>query len=356
MPDVCVIAPSSLRYVPYLRYYEEVLAQLGIRHDLFLWDRYGTGETRPGAFAYRRPGTARGLALLPAYAGYRRFLLKELKRRSHRAYVILGSQVGVLLYDFLRNRPFLLDIRDYSHEGMLPYSALVFDLVRRARLVSISSRGFLEWLPGGVDYNLSHNVGLADLDAERKPFDRTKVVLSSIGATGYLESHVRFLDGVRLHPGWQVRFIGKGTCEGELEAHCRSRGISNVTFRGAFAPEEKATFYAETNFVLGIYAEDSLVGRTLTPNRLYEACLRRRPLLVNAGTHLASMVEARGLGVAVDLREPSGWAARLAPYFEPSYYAEYDERCSDFLREVASDVQGFARRVRGALSSAGVAC
>lgn len=346
MENVCIIAPSSLRYMPYLRYYEEILAEAGIPHDVLLWDRYGTGETRPNAFVYRRAGTASGAALLPAYAGFRRFLLRHLKAHAYGAYIVLGTQVGVLLYDFLRKKPFVLDVRDHSHEGLLPYRALAFDLARRARLVCISSRGFLEWLPPGPDYVVSHNLSRADLPRKAVPFDRSRRVLSYIGAVGYYDANTKFLEGAGRQRDWDVRYIGRGLCERQLESFCRSRGISNVSFRGAFVPEEKAGFYDDANFVLGIYGDDSAVVRTLTPNRLYESCLHRRPMIVNEGTHLADLVARKGLGIAIDLRDTARWTSAVDRYYEPGHYDDYVENCRGFMAAVEADMAIFEQRVR----------
>lgn len=351
MARVCILAPSSVRYMPYLRYYEDALAAAGAQCDVLLWDRYGTGEERPNARAYERPGTARGLALVPAYLGFRRFLLRHLNAQAHDLYVVLGLQIGVLLYDFLRSRPFVLDIRDHSHERLPPYRAAAHDLVRRARMVAISSRGFLEWLPRGVEYVMSHNVSRAHLDRTAAPFDRGRKILSYVGAVGYYRPNTRFIEGAALRSDWEVRYVGRGTCEAELEAYCRARGVTNVTFHGAFQPHEKPALLDAANFVLGIYGDDSPVVRTATPNRLYEACVHRRPIVVNEGTHLAALVKSSRLGIALDLRDTSRWSAAIDLFYERGCYEEYVANAEQFLREVRRDLDAFESTLASVLGS-----
>jgi hypothetical protein len=346
---VCIIAPSSLRYMPYLRYYEDVLTAAHTSYDVLLWDRFGTGESGPNVHAYQNATKAGGAALLPAYLGYRHYLMRHLRAHSYDMHIVLGTQLAVLLYDYLRSRPFVVDIRDYSHEGLLPYRTAAFDLLRRARLVCISSRGFLQWLPPNLDYVMSHNVSRNLLGRAAAPFDPSRKVLSYIGAVGYYDANARFLDGASRNSDWEIRYIGRGTCEAQLESYCRSRGISNVVFRGPFRPEEKAGLVDQANFILGIYGNDSPVVRTAIPNRLYEACLHRRPIVVNSGTHLADLVKTRGLGAVVDLRDSGGWGVAVDRFYEANHYAEYAANAARFLEDVRNETAVFDKRVSSAV-------
>lgn len=353
MARVCIVAPSSLSYMPYLRCYQDVLEGAGVPFDVLLWDRYGTGEVRANMKAYQRPGTARGVGLVPAYLGYRRFLLANLKAQAYSLFIVLGTQVGVFIYDFLRTRPYVLDVRDYSHEGWWLYRAAAFDLVRRAQLVCISSRGFLKWLPPGVDYAISHNLSRGILKRTPAPFNSDRKVLSYVGGVGYYRANVRFLEGARAQREWEVRYIGRGTCEQELEAYCRANGITNATFRGAYRPEEKAGFLDDTNFVLGIYGNDSPLVRTATPNRLYESCLHRRPIVVNSGTHLAELVTLNGLGEVLDLGDSSEWSDAISAYYRDGRYEEYSANCGRFIAKVEAELTAFEWQLRTVIARYG---
>lgn len=348
---ICIIAPTSLRNTPYLRNYEEVLDSVGMTYDVLFWDRFGTGETRSNARAYEREGTAGGWRLLSAYMGFRRFLLRHLAFQKYELFIVLGMQVGVLLYDFLRSRAFVLDVRDYSHEGRLAFRAAAFDLVRRARLVCISSLGFLEWLPHGIDYVMSHNLTRADLAREAAPFDRSLKVLSYVGLVRDFAANARFIAGAGGHRDWDVRYIGQGLCERQLADFCRARGIRNVSFQGSFRPEEKARFYDQANFVIGIYGADTPIVRTLTPNRLYESCLHQRPIIVDSGSYLAKLVQAKGVGAVIDLDRNAAWSSALDRYYSADHFEEYEENCHRFLEEVKVDMATFERRVQDVVGS-----
>lgn len=346
MKKICIIAPSSLRYVPYLRCYEEVLEESGLEYDIFYWDRYGLDESRPGTFVYRRAGTVSGALLVPAYIGYRRFLLSRLQAADYDVYIVLSTQVGVLLYDFLKSRRFILDIRDYSHEKLLPYKYILGQLVKFAKLVCISSEGFLHWLPVGIDYILSHNTVLSELNKNYTEFSRDKKILSYIGAVGYYDANVKFINALKNHAHLDIRYVGRGTCDEKLREYCVSNDISNVSFLGGFAPEQKESYYHDTNFVVGCYGNDNMIVKTLTPNRLYEACVYRRPLIVNSGTHLAEIVRDNGLGIVVDLDDMRDFDAQLNKYYDSACIDEFYRNCEVFLEKVRCDIALFKAKVQ----------
>jgi len=350
MKKIAIIALSSLAYMPYLRCYEEILREAGISFDIFYWDRFGLEETKDDAIAYRRNGTAAGLSLLPAYYGYRRFLLRHLKSVPYESYIVLGTQMGVLLGDFLMKCRFILDIRDYSHEGLLPYRWALQKLIKQANLVCISSRGFLQWLPTDVDYTLSHNLASSDLEKKASPFDKNSKVLSYIGAVGYYDANVKFINGLKNHRFIELRYIGRGTHDKELKEYCQANNIKNVSFYGHFSPEQKRMFYHEANFVIGCYGSDSPVVVTLTPNRLYEACLYRRPIIVNDGIYLADVVREYGLGIVFDLNSMEGLEESMMRYYEPRYFDEFSKRCEIYLDKVKDDILLFKKNVLSALT------
>lgn len=341
--------------MPYLRCYEEVLIGENIPYDIFYWDRYDLKEEKENAFAFRRLGMKRGTSLLPGYLAYRRFLLKFLNSESYIVFIVLTSQMSVLLYDFLRSRRFILDIRDYSHENLLPYRLALCDLINRADLVCISSRGFTGWLPKTRKYVLSHNLISGELKNSSSPFDAGQKIVSYIGAVSYFNANLEFINIASKVKGIEIRYVGKGTCEKDLEEYCRMNQIHNVSFYGQYNPEEKGKYYDETNFVIGYYGNDTMTVKTLVPNRLYESCIYRRPIIVNSGSYLSDVVTNHDLGIVIDLTNKESLAEKMARYYESEYYAHYVKCCDRYLKMVGEDITVFRNEVLKTLMNEGYA-
>lgn len=347
--STCIIGGSNLRYMPYLRYYEAILKEVGEAYDIYYWNRFGIEENHPNAISFNRLDGGNARTRLMGYLAYRRFMLNQLARKRYDTYVALSMQMAVILFDFLKGRRYILDIRDYSHEGFIPYRSIARRLVQESLLTSISSKAFETWLPSDEQYLISHNVLLEDLEKRSSAFNAKTKTVSFVGTIRYMEPNQKFLDVARNIPNLQVKYVGTGPCEKQLQDYCRNAGIENVQFIGPFLPESKPKYLHDTNFILSCYGSSSINERTAIPNRLYDSCVYRRPIIINEGTHLAEMVNKNGIGIVTQLNNPDKLAYQLERYYEVGYYDKYAANCQAFLSSVAEDINRFRASVRQAI-------
>lgn len=347
MKKIAIIAPTSHSYTPYLAYYEEILKDMGIPYEIFYWDRFHIHDKDVKGKTFTCNCPDHGIGSIRGYVGYRRFLLNKLCGENYSFYIVLSVQMGVLLYQFLQNKKFILDIRDFSHENKSFYRFLADRLIKKAAAVVISSDGFRTWLPKDREYLLSHNVSLESFnnDTPSPRFDPDRLVISYIGGVSYYESNIRVINGVSRNHKIHLRYIGSGTCEKALEAFCANNNIKNVTFSGRFSPSQKETFYNNTDFVLSCYGDDTPVVRTALPNRLYESCFYKRPLVVNTGTYLADLVQRHNIGIVVDLNNYDDFFNKLTELASPENYQKYVKNCDLFIEIVRNDLIKFKFKI-----------
>ena len=82
------------------------------------------------------------------------------------------------------------------------------------------------------------------------------------------------------------------------------------------------------------------------PNRLYDSCVCRRPIIVDDGTYLAKIVRENGIGIVAQLDDSARLASQLAKYYKASHYSEYVSNCHDYLSLVEEDINSFRTAVR----------
>lgn len=347
---VCILGASSLRYMPYLKIYTSMLDHLGVAYEVAYWDRHGEDADRSGTHRYDEMARSSGIALIPQYLGFRRFVrgLPGIDRFD--LFIVLGMQIGVFLADFLVGKRYVLDVRDFSHESNLVYRLIAVRVISGASMVAISSPGFLAWLPGASTPVVSHNLPAdrhASIVASRLPSSR---VISFIGGVRYLKPNKAIIRHMLRMCDWSLVFHGSGPDVEALSSFASENRVPNVSFTGPFRPEEKDHFYHVTDFVLCLYGRGSINERTLLPNRLYEACIYRRPIIVSAGTYLADVVARYGLGVVVN-EDLSALQERLEAYFSQDVFSGFVAGCDRFLDDVRHEDQGFRNqfyRIAGA--------
>jgi hypothetical protein len=365
---VVLVSPCNQAIMPYLRHYEEVFERHSIPYDLIYWDRLSLDEPalpHYHCFHWHAPGGGSLPATLWGYLRFRRFATRTLARmrQAHPGTVVvcLNTQTAVLLGRVLHTVPYLVDIRDYTHENLPPYRRAAWRAIRLARLATVSSEGFRAWLPPGVPYVLSPNVGAAELRRAAAPWPAPPWRFACIGAVRNARANAVFLDAFFAPPAGpapggdaEVHFIGGGVpgCEEALRAHCRRHGYRRVRFAGRYRPEQQAGFYDECHFVLGVYGRETPFERTLTPNRLYQAAIHERPIVVSDRTHLAGLVAEHRLGVVFRGDAAALWRD-LAAYADERVRAAHRANCRRFLDRVAGEIQSRDRRLLDALLDAG---
>lgn len=342
---VCILAGSSLRYLPYLSLYTRILEEAGVEYEVIYWDRHDEDEDRPGFHRYARKAKGRGAALLPQYYGFRRHILARLKQRDFALFVVLGMQIGVFLADFLKHKAYVVDIRDRSHEDNPVYRFIANRVLAGAKLTCVSSRAFRQWLPETSRVVVSHNMAMTASplrDVRKLPGHR---LISYIGEVKFFHPNREFMEFISRTPRWKLAYHGAGPDLRKFVEFAESLGAENIEFSGRFDPSQKERFYLETDFVLCLYGNDHVNVRTALPNRLYEACVHARPLIVSAGTYLADVVAEYGIGIVLGAGETTGLNERLEAFFDADRYAAFAEGCKHFLNKVAHENEEFRMRI-----------
>ena len=110
----------------------------------------------------------------------------------------------------------------------------------------------------------------------------------------------------------------------------------SVSFVGKYDNSQKPELYKNIDIINSIYGDDSLEVTTALPNRLYEACLFKKPIISSKGTYLGQIIEQYHLGVAVDV-ERDDVRKILDDYIEGFDCEKFLESCRRFLDVIKTD-------------------
>jgi hypothetical protein len=229
-------------------------------------------------------------------------------------------------------------------------------LVGNAGLCVLSSKGFKEWLPN-ADWIVSHNTHIDELSSwlnsgheEPSLFNRNRVILNYIGQIRYEEETKRIIDKLGGNENFVVNYYGYSTIRCDFAAHAKRLNATNVEFFGRYSHSERYELYERCDLVLSNYDARMTGERTSLNNKIYEAALALRPIIVSRGTFLEKMVTEYGLGLAIDTKNDD--IGKLI--FD--YITAFDKRrfldgCRMFLEDVLEDDQIFVSSVGSFLTS-----
>jgi hypothetical protein len=351
---VCIIAPTNLYRLPYLSLYEYTLREAGVEFDVLYWDRRGLQEKEDEHYRCFSLHVGESLSMLSGlahYQAFRRYVKSHLRERKYDYLIILTSLMGVVLADVTKRYPYILDIRDYTYERSLLFRTIENTVITRATLVLISSLGFLKWLPPAGRYLMAHNIMPGAISVTATPFPQASHVVSFIGASIHHYEAVRLLSSLVATSRYEMRIIGSIPEKERIYALCRDANIACPSIVGHYMPEEQSRYFHETNFVMAVYGDSHTNTRTLIPNKLYDSCIYRRPIIVSKGTYLGDYVQTRGIGLTVDLGSLEHIGELLDSYYNRDKYLEYCECCAIYLKEVDEDMKRLMLKLREVIGS-----
>lgn len=114
------------------------------------------------------------------------------------------------------------------------------------------------------------------------------------------------LEAASRHPEWSVCLAGYGADYLSL----KNNAPTNATFLGKVSPEEALRIMASSAILVGLYDPRVPNHKYASPNKLFEAMMLAKPIIVSDGSTLAERVRAVGNGFVVDFGDVSAleWA------------------------------------------------
>lgn len=340
---ICIIAHTERNYLPYLSRYETYFAENNIEYDFIYWQREETDQPcAENEYRYVEIEKEGFFNKINSYIKFRNFTLKILRknRAQYNKILILTTVPAVFLGSYLKRcyrNKFIFDIRDYSFEKIGIYKKKVDSLIEASEFTCISSHGFMEFLEKNEKIVINHNIPTEIVQGQASSLtDKPIVNIGYVGLVRYYDENVVLIEKMKNTFRYQLWYIGKMTDNCDLEGFTKENEIKNVSYVGRFDNSQKMDLYKNIDIINSLYGNDNLEVTTLLPNRLYEACILKKPILVSSGTFLAELVERYGLGIIVDVDEDDV-LEKINKYIDDFDPEEFTSNCYDFLNDVKKD-------------------
>lgn len=345
-----VVCAANIISSPYVKYYTDILDELNINYDILIWNKLNIEENDyQSIISYNKrfDNKSSKIKKILGYYSYSRFVINNIKKNKYDKLILLTAQSGVLIYRYLEKNylnNYILDIRDYANAKY--YMKILTKLVKNSYMTSISSNGFLKWLPKSKKYIKSHNTSSAYINnfVDEVGFKDMPIKVSTIGQIRDYESNKNVIDIFKNNKSFEMNFIGKGSSENDLKLYCDSNNIQNVEFKGRYKKEEEKYHYIHSdliNICVGHVAEETGV----LANRLYNAVIYGKPIIIERGSYMSKLVENYNLGVSINIKEPDILQV-ISKYIANFNPIEFNRGRREFLKNVKKDMNKFENSVK----------
>ena len=353
---VGLICFAEREYIPYVENYINVLNKLNINYKAIFWNRSLNGDTihdDNNIFLNIKcqHGSGKLSKIIPILS-YKFKVENIIDRENFSHLIILTTQPAFLIHDKLfkeyKNK-YILDIRDYTYEEIGFYKKIVNKLIENSYFTAISSKGFLRFLDPNKKILYAHNITNEEAEVSSyKPIDITKKInIGFVGSVRYFNENSKLittLDNRR----FVLSYVGFRHFDCDLEGFCKKNNISNVYFKGKFNNNEKPNIYKDIDIINSLYGSQSLEVTTLIPNRLYDALLYKKPILVSKGTYLAEVVTSKGIGLAVDVFDDD-LNNVILDYVNNLNYLNFDSNVKKYFNEIIKEQNNYLDKINNFL-------
>ncbi len=286
------------------------LTKRGHHVTVFLWDRedsYPRSETLNGIRVRRLPLPApynRPLLFVPmlwwfiaAFRATRRADVVhacdlDTLPAALAAKGLRGSRIAYDIFDFYGDM-ILAKLRERTRTGLIRLEASLSAFVDLVILPDASRRASLpQAFPRPVEIVMNTPSDRAVDVPQGKTF--TIFYGGNLAPDRGLVPAVEALQDTE---GIELRFAGTGELADSLRSI--SAGRKDVVFLGELGHRDLLEETARANAILAWYDPSVPANRVASPNKLFEAMMLGRPVLVSSGTSMAEIVSETGCGVVV---------------------------------------------------------
>lgn len=349
-----IVGFGNLSVMQYLFKYTAVLDREQADYDVIYWNRLGIDE--PAQFTGRK--LAHNVPVdtfqafhkkIFAFFRYARFARRTIRKNRYDKLIVLTTPTATVLWDMLLGKyrgKYIYDYRDITKEtSFAPFGWFVKKLIAGSQVTMMSSKGFLETLklPATHKVMLAHNTHRE----EGKPCpvrlaEEEPIRIVYWGMVRQLELNGKLCDRFGNDPRFTVTYHGMGEYE-KLAAYCREKNYRNIFFTGRYALEDVPGFVEQTDILHCLYVNTPRYWPAVAV-KLYDALEFRLPILLNAHTHMAQIMEDVHGSLSLDL-DREDIADRVYRWYRALSAQKLEESYAAMEDSVREDDRRFRERV-----------
>ena len=296
----------------------------GFQVEVLAWDRTArlpTEEKRWGVTFHRIPlasGYARGVGNLPALLRWQWSLLWWLVRNRKQFDVIhacdFDTVLPALIVRFLFAKRVVYDIFDFYADHLRATPAWITRVIRWVDLKVISwvdavilvDEKRREQIRGSrprrlaVIYNSPEDFwGRLDCPERADPSDEEVALrLVYVGLLQVERGLLDLLEVLARHPEWHLDLAGFGGDQEEILA--RAKDLPNVKWHGRVSYQENLCLASRADVFVALYDPNIPNHRFASPNKVFEAMMLSKPVIVARNTNVDRVVEQHQCGLVVE--------------------------------------------------------
>lgn len=342
---ICILSAVNIKHMSMISIYTELMKKNNIQYDIIYMDKYGEEEKFECAHKYRYVneinGSWPGIIKKIKYMMFLPYAAHILNKNKY-DFIIVWNDVAIFMFASYLNRKYkkkyCLNVRDnmgYEKKSRKRRYEKVF---RNATFNTISSKGYLDFLPENIEYIPIHSLNLSVLEGMNRHISMRQegepVRIGFIGNVRFFDRNKKLLDVFANDVRFELHYYG--TNAEVLEKYAEENGIQNTVFHGSFPVDDTKKFLENIDIMNNLYGNETINLQKAISIKFFHALYARIPVLVDENTYVGELAKQMGVGFEVHEIDES-MKENLYKWYSCLDFDEIDRSCKSYLEEALKE-------------------
>lgn len=347
MKKIAILSSVNIKHMSLISLYTDVLKKNGLSYDIIYMDKYGEDEPFECAHKYRFVNVVKkSWPKLLKEAKYMTFVpyARQILKRENYDFIIVWNDVAIFQFgEFLAKHfkgRYCLNVRDNMGYDNSHFSWRYKNCFANSAFNTVSSRGYLDFLPKNAEYLPIHSLNLSALNGmrvhTRMRSENEPIRIGFIGYVRFFERNKKLLNVFKNDSRFELCYYGKGA--EVLEEYARENDIKNTKFHGGFPVSKTAKYLEQIDIINNLYGNETVNLQKAISIKFYHALYSRIPIMVCPNTYVGSLAKELGYGFELSDEDiVDTLPNRCYDWYKSLDYSRMDKSAERYLQSVEKE-------------------
>ncbi|PTE27836.1 capsular biosynthesis protein [Staphylococcus equorum] len=351
---IAILGAVNIKHMSLISHYLDNINLKRHKVDIIYVDKYGIDEKVDDVELYKFPIKINPnwskLKKAKEYYKFKPFAEDVIRKNNYDLLIVWGTYTGHLFKGFLKNKyknKYILNVRDYFYENNKAIFHRMKHLVKNSLITTISSEGFLRFLPSSDKYQViySFNKSVIVNSKKNKNYSYVEPIkISFIGNNRFFEINKRLMMRFKNDERFQLQYFGTGS--NILANYALENNINNIKIIDGFPIEKTSELLNQTDILNNIYGNNDIALETALSIRLYYSIYLNKPILTSPSTYTSKKAKELNLGFDINDLDTSKLGDQIIEWYRNLNVNKIDEITTKEIREIEKVNYNFYSKLR----------
>ncbi|MDW4260931.1 capsular biosynthesis protein [Staphylococcus saprophyticus] len=351
---IAILGATNIKHMSLISHYLDNIDLSTHEIDIIHVDKYGINELIDNVGVHKFPIKINRdytkFKKLKLYFKFKIFAEKLIKEKRYDLIIVWGTYTGHLFKNFLiknYKKKYILNVRDYFYESNKIVFKRMKALVDNSILTTLSSDGFLEFLPYSKNYYIIYSFNesmLKNSETRNKLKIDGPLRISFIGNNRFYEVNKKFMISLKNDDRFILQYFGTGS--NVLRDFALKNNINNTKFIDGFPIEKTAELLNETDILNNVYGNNDIALDTALSIRLYYAIYLNKPILTSENTFTSKKAKELKLGLDINIKQHVSYGDEIINWYRNLNLKKINELTNKELVRISNVNNFFYKKLR----------